>query len=109
MKFKILLLPLFFLFFILPVYSQLPVDTLISLPGSTVYGTRILSMQGSQKSIAPLTSPALVNGTVAETFKQIPALVTDMEGASLTVGLIRLRCYYIGFLMDCWRSITEIS
>lgn len=61
-------------------FAQPGVDTLVHLPASTVYGSQTISLSGTEKSLYTGTDIVLVDGTVSEAFKQIPSLVTDIEG-----------------------------
>ncbi|MCD8178197.1 MAG: TonB-dependent receptor [Tannerellaceae bacterium] len=61
-------------------FAQPGVDTLVYLPASTVYGSQTISLSGTEKSLYTGTDIVLVDGTVSEAFKQIPSLVTDIEG-----------------------------
>ncbi|MBP6548537.1 MAG: TonB-dependent receptor domain-containing protein [Parabacteroides distasonis] len=79
---QILLLPLAALL-AMPVFSQTPADTTLTIRNIEIQGTRFagLSERGGMKILRVDNNLSSVTNTAADAFRQLPSVITDMEGA----------------------------
>ena len=79
---QILLLPLAALL-AMPVFSQTPADTTLTIRNIEIQGTRFagLSERGEMKILRVDNNLSSVTNTAADAFRQLPSVITDMEGA----------------------------
>lgn len=79
---RILLLPLAALL-AMPVFSQTPADTTLAIQNIEIQGTRFagLSERGGMKILRVDNNLSSVTHTAADAFRQLPSVLTDMEGA----------------------------
>ena len=79
---QILLLPLAALL-AMPVFSQTPADTTLTIRNIELQGTRFagLSERGGMKILRVDNNLSSVTNTAADAFRQLPSVITDMEGA----------------------------
>lgn len=79
---QILLLPLAALL-AMPVFSQTPADTTLTIQNIEIQGTRFagLSERGGMKILRVDNNLSSVTNTAADAFRQLPSVLTDMEGA----------------------------
>lgn len=77
-----ILLFLFMARLTIPAFSQAPVDTTLTLQNIEVRGIRFagLSDQGGSKYLRVEKNLSSATATTADAFRQIPSLITDMEG-----------------------------
>ncbi len=75
---------LFFLLFAFPaapVFAQAPVDTTLSLQNIEIQGKRFGGLSGGEiKRLQVENNLTSLSGTTSEAFRQLPSLVTDIEG-----------------------------
>lgn len=79
---KRILLFLFIALLTPPIFSQTPVDTTLTIQDIEVKGTRFagLSEQGSTRYLQVEKNLSSATTTTADAFRQIPSLITDIEG-----------------------------
>lgn len=79
---QILLLPLAALL-AMPVFSQTPADTTLTIRNIEIQGTRFagLGERGGMKILRVDNNLSSVTNTAADAFRQLPSVITDMEGA----------------------------
>ena len=62
-------------------FSQVPVDTVLFIQNIEVQGRRFASINGSEiRRLQVEDNLSSVTGTTADAFRQIPSLITDIEG-----------------------------
>ena len=88
---QILLLPLAALL-AMPVFSQTPADTTLTIRNIEIQGTRFagLSERGGMKILRVDNNLSSVTNTAADAFRQLPSVITDMEGAVTYIRGTRL-------------------
>ena len=96
---QILLLPLAALL-AMPVFSQTPADTTLTIRNIEIQGTRFagLSERGGMKILRVDNNLSSVTNTAADAFRQLPSVITDMEVMS--------GCLSMEFLTVCWKNIA---
>lgn len=79
----------------MPVFSQTPADTTLAIQNIEIQGTRFagLSERGGMKILRVDNNLSSVTHTTADAFRQLPSVLTDMEGAvtyrgSSNVGML---------------------
>ena len=80
---QILLLPLAALL-AMPVFSQTPADTTLTIRNIEIQGTRFagLSERGGMKILRVDNNLSSVTNTAADAFRQLPSVITDMDRKS---------------------------
>ena len=98
---QILLLPLAALL-AMPVFSQTPADTTLTIRNIEIQGTRFagLSERGGMKILRVDNNLSSVTNTAADAFRQLPSVITD-TGAPVMSG-----CLSMEFLTVCWKNIA---
>lgn len=104
---QILLLPLAALL-AMPVFSQTPADTTLTIRNIEIQGTRFagLSERGGMKILRVDNNLSSVTNTAADAFRQLPSVITDMEGAVHTGAPVMSGCLSMEFLTVCWKNIA---
>lgn len=76
------LLSLFLLIaFAASAFSQTPADTTLSIQNIDIEGKRLIGLSGGEfKRLQVDRSPSSATGVAAEAFRQIPSVITDIEG-----------------------------
>ena len=83
---QILLLPLAALL-AMPVFSQTPADTTLTIRNIEIQGTRFagLSERGGMKILRVDNNLSSVTNTAADAFRQLPSVITDMEFSGMQI------------------------
>lgn len=104
---QILLLPLAALL-AMPVFSQTPADTTLTIRNIEIQGTRFagLSERGGMKILRVDNNLSSVTNTAADAFRQLPSVITDMEGAVTYRAPVMSGCLSMEFLTVCWKNIA---
>ena len=101
---QILLLPLAALL-AMPVFSQTPADTTLTIRNIEIQGTRFagLSERGGMKILRVDNNLSSVTNTTADAFRQLPSIWKEPlhTGAPVMSG-----CLSMEFLTVCWKNIA---
>ena len=104
---QILLLPLAALL-AMPVFSQTPADTTLTIRNIEIQGTRFagLSERGGMKILRVDNNLSSVTNTAADAFRQLPSVITDMKEPLHTGAPVMSGCLSMEFLTVCWKNIA---
>ena len=100
---------LFLLGYIPFLYAQEPADTVRTIHDVEVWGRYLSGLSGGtvrQLRVEDQLSSASVS--MAEAFRQLPSVVTDIEGGVLSVVRRKRACGSMAFHTDYWKSMAAM-
>ena len=104
---QILLLPLAALL-AMPVFSQTPADTTLTIRNIEIQGTRFagLSERGGMKILRVDNNLSSVTNTAADAFRQLPSVIPIWKEPLHTGAPVMSGCLSMEFLTVCWKNIA---